>query len=749
MRYFSLRSVLILCVITCSLIVIPSSQAGPGDTIVNITRFSASFPQVTLAFRAIGPDAQVLGDLTRDNIQITENNQPVADLELRVNHDSPVHVVFMLDIGYSATFGLYGKENIKNLLKLAVDGGQFQEGLDTVSIILRQNSTGGVGNDTNTEWLPPTSSRQAFIDKVNELDLTPRGTSGAYSTAGLRGVSQIVSDMKAYTTLGQSTVAVIYIGRMIEAGSTSDAASIAEIARQNYIRLYAFHTDVHTPADTQIPLQTMARDTGGQYLHLAYGGDNSASVGSIYANILAPGQHVSYEAHYRSIIADRSRQVNLLVNGTPAQQVQSYDADIAEPTVVIQAPLDNFSITRTATRTDDGSSWKYDTDSTDVLARISWNSGGYQPRIDSAELLANGVPVMTIPSPGSDMLNFTWQLVGIQDNASYSLQVQLLDEFGKRITSGAVPGQIQIDKPVDVVIEEVINETVIRSVCEEDPRGIKCIQQRVITFAPWIGLVLTGSLAFVYRRRLGGVAVAAAQSFLSTELGQQISKTILGGRGGKQRKVFARLIVLDGPEQLLKSEIAIYGNITTLGRDPERADVLLYRPSDKSSISGRHCVINHYNGTFKITDVSANGTLLNGRLLDPDDPRELKDGDELTLGDLARQGARLKFQIDAAALAEKSASGMPAGDTLLGNEGVSDYTMYPAEVDSLSETIIEPDNYQPDRPVMSSRLAYDDRYAPDNPPPARRPAPTQAPKRKPGKKTNGNGYDDSWLNELE
>jgi len=66
----------------------------------------------------------------------------------------------------------------------------------------------------------------------------------------------------------------------------------------------------------------------------------------------------------------------------------------------------------------------------------------------------------------------------------------------------------------------------------------------------------------------------------------------------------------------------------TIGRRPANSVVIpdLY-------VSGSHAVINASDAGFTITDVgSTNGTFVNGERLTPNEPRELQDGDELTLG---------------------------------------------------------------------------------------------------------------------
>jgi pSer/pThr/pTyr-binding forkhead associated (FHA) protein len=71
----------------------------------------------------------------------------------------------------------------------------------------------------------------------------------------------------------------------------------------------------------------------------------------------------------------------------------------------------------------------------------------------------------------------------------------------------------------------------------------------------------------------------------------------------------------------------------------------LYDEDEVSSVSGQHCTIQYDRGNFLVTDDnSANGTTVNGELLPPNNPRRLKDGDEIVLGDLFHRGAKLIFE---------------------------------------------------------------------------------------------------------
>lgn len=91
----------------------------------------------------------------------------------------------------------------------------------------------------------------------------------------------------------------------------------------------------------------------------------------------------------------------------------------------------------------------------------------------------------------------------------------------------------------------------------------------------------------------------------------------------EETPTLAQLVPQGGGEELLIRE----GN-NAIGRRPAN-DIVIPDPY----ISGSHAVITAVDGSFTITDVgSTNGTSVNGDRLAPDDPRELNDGDEVTLG---------------------------------------------------------------------------------------------------------------------
>ncbi|MCE5313711.1 MAG: FHA domain-containing protein [Armatimonadota bacterium] len=76
-------------------------------------------------------------------------------------------------------------------------------------------------------------------------------------------------------------------------------------------------------------------------------------------------------------------------------------------------------------------------------------------------------------------------------------------------------------------------------------------------------------------------------------------------------------------------KFSIQPGVNTIGRRDGANTILIA----DAFISGRHADLSFDDGVFTITDVgSTNGTLVNGVKLEPNAPKEVRDGDEITIG---------------------------------------------------------------------------------------------------------------------
>jgi hypothetical protein len=110
-------------------------------------------------------------------------------------------------------------------------------------------------------------------------------------------------------------------------------------------------------------------------------------------------------------------------------------------------------------------------------------------------------------------------------------------------------------------------------------------------------------------------------------------------RGNWGTALFRKTVILhvkDAPEPLVVEleKQMVLGRIDP--QNPQKPDLdLTPYGAVENGVSRRHARIEHQANTLSLTDLgSANGTLLNGHRLPPEQSRLLRDGDEITLGRL-------------------------------------------------------------------------------------------------------------------
>jgi type VI secretion system FHA domain protein len=93
--------------------------------------------------------------------------------------------------------------------------------------------------------------------------------------------------------------------------------------------------------------------------------------------------------------------------------------------------------------------------------------------------------------------------------------------------------------------------------------------------------------------------------------------------------MLAKLKIKHKADPKFKFEKEFNQDTITIGRDAEHSDVHLPGPA----ISGKHAVIARRGDGFKLSDLSKNGTLLNGGKMKSDKPYDLKHGDRIIVID--------------------------------------------------------------------------------------------------------------------
>jgi hypothetical protein len=122
---------------------------------------------------------------------------------------------------------------------------------------------------------------------------------------------------------------------------------------------------------------------------------------------------------------------------------------------------------------------------------------------------------------------------------------------------------------------------------------------------------------------------------LDTSSGELAARATWGtARFGEDATIIMRIRDVAEPVVLLPSKQTVIGRYDVSNAKQPDLDLTPYGGIEKG-VSRHHAIISRSEDTLTIIDMgSANGTHLNGQRLVPDQPRLLRDGDEIRLGKL-------------------------------------------------------------------------------------------------------------------
>jgi hypothetical protein len=593
-----------------------AAQAGtPTFFITNVD--ASAFPQVIFTLRAVNESNQTVAGLT-NSITVYENGQPAVNVQVTEQDDAPVHYLFVVDQGRTSNYRFFGLNGIREIFNTLAEGGFFVDGRDTVQVMVREN----INSDRTEVRVPATQSQAEFQNWVATYPFERQSTG---NTRGLEGVGDALAGAaELVNPPGSATVAVIFLTRRIEDPVTRTAVQAAENlasdAKANHISVYTLHIE-DNPTSRQ-PLEILAQGSNGQYVLL---NRNSVPtlVRGVYETINA--QRTYYTVTYTSAL-NTSDPRTITVNSPQqpaAGMAGSYQVELQPPTVNIEAPANDLTLTR------EPQNGLYPPLTLDVAANILWEDG-FPRQAQSAELLINGKSRQTI-TPTGDRAEFTADLSDITAIGAtpVTIEVRVTDSLGMESTANvnltvqvvAVPTATPAATPTP---EPAISGTTVGIIS-----GLVC---------GGLGMLLVGlaAAAFVFLRRRASARAPVQSDSVEPQ------ETVIVGR---YKGPIALLTVLEGPPGWINEVVPLTKPATILGRNPKAADVTFY-PSEESSISRVHCSIQQEAEGFKLMDRgSTSGTRLNGRPVQPNTPMTLADGDVIVLGDLSKRGVKLRFNL--------------------------------------------------------------------------------------------------------
>jgi hypothetical protein len=623
----------------------PAAQAQAGTTFFVTDVDSSAFPVVTFSLRATDLNNKAVGGLNASNVSVYENGEEVSDLEVTPHTDGPIALIFMIDQGHFSNYTSFTLNNTRLAITTLVSGGYFVDGRDTVQILGRQN----VNSDQTVELLPPTSTATDLTTWAANFNFDR----GSGATKGLLGIEDAIDQMSQIVPVpGSRTAAVIYLGRYIEDPSPQVAVSAAQntatAARRDNISIYTLQTDPNKARSDA--LQVLAESSGGQYAALDRRGFTSA-VSSVYNTIAA--QRSYYTVSYRSTLGSSGeREITINATEKPSAGVTgTFSINLEPATLVISEPVAGSTIRREAQLGEDNT-LSSDTSRVKVVANVTWPDG-FPRNIKSADLYANDkLEGSAEIVPGSDQLEFEWDLSDIVNEGlnPVKLQVKATDELG-----------LETSAETGVSVQVIIPATAT----PEGPPVTTMAVGGVVLFCILgvVAVAIIGALYFfVIRRPTPAVSEAPAAA-------PEPRSTIIGA-DAYPGLTLATITVLEGPQGLVGEAFRIYMATTVIGRNPSATDITFY-PDEESSVSRMHCTIQMgEDGSFRLTDnASSAGTRLNGRRIQPNEPVVLADGDEIVLGDLARRGVKLQFNLPSTQSAAPHSGSADDRTHIIGDQG--------------------------------------------------------------------------------
>ena len=609
-------------------------SAAQATTTYFVTKVDSSqFPDITFTLRALDIKNNTLTNLNNTSFTVYENGQAVPNITVTPRSDAPLNYVFIIDLGRFTNYLTFGFDNMRSAIStLVTTNGLFVEGRDTVQVLGRQNING----DQTLELRHATNSVADLTNWLNAFTF-PRSQA---NTKGLLGVTEALKAVQVLVPVpGSQPAAIILITRYIEdptkTTATTAAQALGTAAHTQFVPVYVLQTDTTNDA----PLRALADNSNGLYVALDRN-NVAGGVGPVYQTIAA--QRGYYSVTYRSQAGTSGqRQITIDAANAPTRGVAgSYSIDVTPPQLQIIQPVAGTTIQRVAKLTA-GGTYAFDPSTAKVSASVIWPAGVKPRALQAAQLLVNGNVVgRARPTAGAATIDFDWDLSSFTKAGAnpVTLEVQATDELS---VTASTQGNVTIDvvPPPTPTVPPTVAATAVPAISNTN------VQQ----YGLYLGLAVLCLFALL--------VVVVVVVMLLRMRGPQSSGGGGGGRqagsnysapatmivGGSSGPGLGSVAVLDGPPGVVGEVYTLTKPVTVIGRNPSRCDIVFY-PNQESSMSRVHCSIRLDGKFFTLLDNnSSNGTHVNGERIKANDPVQLRDGDEIVMGDMAKLGVKLRF----------------------------------------------------------------------------------------------------------
>ncbi len=633
-----------LLILLCLLL--PNVAAAQTDAVTTLQIVSVEtdqFPEVTVHLRTTDVSGQTVPNLTNADFTVQDGDQLVESISVIDGAPLNNHTIIVLDLGLYSNLTDFTPGQMRSYLSAFVADGVFESGRDSIGLY----AVNPASRSTTQQIVPLTNSAEDYLEQVASLDLAQTGGATSLDSIEL-AFDQLLANADPMT----GNMSIVYIGSLFDDNqgqrehARREALRVANSFQAAGVRFYGLQTQFE---DFTEPVQVLAENTGGRHLPFRPEDELDTTVQTVIEHIEAQGQ--TYQISFNSTnTLDGTRNISVATRDGSVSVAEAVVINVQPPVVSIASPSDEVVITRNATENNDGT-FTYSQNSFPVEVQIEPWPDGHPRQIVLAELLVNGLPIQSIENPTDDVFRFNVDISAYEESTTLPIVFSVRDELNLLASSSTVNVLIEVTKPEILVATVVLTPTPgptqtplpDSNPCVNDPDSSECQQQEVRGAIPWavigiLSLLLVG-LFYRYRQAVGNAGRRIVEG------AAELRKTLMGG--AINRDPIGRLHILVAKPDRIDEVYEIFNDLTVIGRDPQYTDLQLYDADDSSSVSGRHCTIQYQKSTgkFLITDHSAAGTRVNNQRLEPDHPRELLDGAEITLGLISKSGGKLRFEV--------------------------------------------------------------------------------------------------------
>lgn len=639
---FGKQSILILL---CLVLWLPYTVAAQSeDQSILISAINADlFPEIELTMRLTSPEGRPILGLTASNLDITDAQQPVANVQVETLAE-PMAYFYIVDAGSTLTNRAQDPRwnRVKDGILTHSNGPFANQSEDLVDVQVIE--TGGPLRLAQSEkdmlavqegliaYQPPEGT--GYADVLPEL---------------LRTLDDIYTDPQ-YAEIPKQ---IILMSADLQISKRADIDAVIQKAS-------AFNFPVHTvllkptPTPYSNSLIEIAEGTNGSFS--VY--DDEAGLGRFYDELNL--YRTAYRVRFESTSGlSGEHAVSLEIDGVKGET--TYDVSVDLPVVDIVDPVGGIEFIQNAAVDSERGA----TDLPNPQAIVANVSTTPPRRLSNGSLILNGNVVATMEAPGRQ-LTFELDLdkMPLDLGSSHQLVVEVEDVFGLVGRSQSLPITVSSPAVVEqsmgadeleaILAKERENQAILIEealLAEREALSIPCLvsqySERPLLCQIEQGVRQNGLSLFSILFSAGAILfILYIRSTPADVLRTTISD--LGARFTQQfwqDEARGYLVIVDGNGATIGRKLPIYGT-TPIGRSSAHAKLLFHQNKPDSPISRLHCTLLDQEDYFLLRDEeSGNGTFVNGVFVErASPPVRLKTGDEIELGLVEQGGIRLKFE---------------------------------------------------------------------------------------------------------